>query len=164
LGVRYSFRAIPTYAEPAHIRAVDHKTALIKEIAMNKFMATTARALTISIAATMAFNAASASTDGVSKVQSMANEYLTYVVPFSDLDVSKIEGAKTLYTRLRYAAKVVCEPLESVSSWGYARHRACMDKAIADAVASVDRPLLSQYHQLRTKGEKAGLVQLAKSN
>ena len=131
---------------------------------MNKFMATTARALTISIAAMMAFNAASASTDGVSNVHSMPNEYLTYVVRFPDLDVSKIEGAKTLYTRLRYAAKVVCEPLESASSWGYVRHSPCVDKTIADAVARIDRPLLSQYHQLRTKGEKAGPVQLAKSN
>ena len=42
-------------------------------------------------------------------------------------------------------------------------YRACVDKAIADAVAIVNRPLLSQYHQLRTKGDKAGLVQLAKA-
>ena len=35
---------------------------------------------------------------------------------------------------------------------------------IADAVVKVNRPLLSQYHQLRTKGDKAGLVQLAKAN
>jgi UrcA family protein len=131
---------------------------------MNRFMATTARVLTISIAATMAFNAASASTHGVSSVQSMANENLTYVVRYSDLDVSKIEGAKTLYARLRYAARVVCEPLESANPWVDAQHRACMDKAIADAVASANRPLLSQYHQLRTKGSKAGPVQLAKSN
>jgi UrcA family protein len=130
---------------------------------MNKFMATTARALTISFAATMAFNAASASTDGVSNIQPMANEYLTHVVQFSDLDVSKIEGAKTLYARLRYAAKAVCMPLESAGLWGDAQHRACMDKAIADAVANVNRPVLSQYHQLRTKGNKAGPVQLAKS-
>jgi UrcA family protein len=131
---------------------------------MNNTIPAIARALTIGIAATLAFNTANASTDGVSNVQSMTNQYLTYVVRFSDLDVSKIEGAKTLYTRLRYAAKVVCEPFESASLSGYARHNACMDKAIADAVARVDRPLLSQYHQLRTKGEKAGPVQLAKSN
>jgi len=37
-------------------------------------------------------------------------------------------------------------------------------KAVNDAVASVDAPLLSQYYQLRNKGDKAGLVQLAKAN
>jgi UrcA family protein len=131
---------------------------------MNTFMATTVRALTISVAATIALNVASASTDGVPNVQSMANEYLTYIVRFSDLDVSKIEGAKTLYGRLRYAAMMVCTPLESAGAWGAAQHNACMDKAIADAVASVNRPLLSQYHQFRTKGNKDSPVQLAKSN
>jgi hypothetical protein len=39
-----------------------------------------------------------------------------------------------------------------------------MKKAIADAVASVNRPLLSQYHQLRTKGDKTRGVELAKAN
>lgn len=131
---------------------------------MNNTIPAIARALTIGIAATLAFNAANASTDGVSNVQSMTSQYLTDVVRFSDLDVSKIAGAKTLYARLRNAAKVVCTPLESAISLGELQYRACMDKAIADAVASVNRPLLSQYHQLRTKGNKAGSVQLAMSN
>jgi len=131
---------------------------------VNNTIPAIARALTIGIAATLACNAANASTDGVSNVQSMTTQHLTHVVRFSDLDVSKIEGAKTLYARLRLAAKVVCEPLESASSWAELQYRACMDKAIADAVASANRPLLSQYHQLRTKGNKAGSVQLAKSN
>jgi hypothetical protein len=39
-----------------------------------------------------------------------------------------------------------------------------MDKAVSDAVASVNRPLLSQYHQLRTKGDRIGLVQLARAD
>jgi UrcA family protein len=131
---------------------------------MNKTIATAARALTICIAATLGFNAANAATDDASSAQSMKKEYLTYVVQFSDLDVSKIEGAKTLYARLRLAAQVVCTPLESASSWGERQHRACMDKAIADAVASVNRPLLSQYHQSRTTGNKSSPVQFAKAN
>lgn len=130
---------------------------------MNKFTTTTVRALTVGIAATMAFNAASAASDGVSNVHSMTNQYLTFVVRYSDLDISNVEGAKTLYGRLRLAAKVVCAPVESAGSWGVAQYRACMDKAISDAVAGVNRPLLSQYHQIRTKGDKAGPVQLAMS-
>lgn len=39
-----------------------------------------------------------------------------------------------------------------------------MNKAVNDAVARVDAPLLTQYNQLRSKGDKAGLVQLAKAN
>jgi hypothetical protein len=39
-----------------------------------------------------------------------------------------------------------------------------MNKAIADAVASVNRPLLSQYHQARTKSDKRRIVEIAKAN
>jgi UrcA family protein len=121
-----------------------------------------ARALTIGIAAILAFNAANASDGGTANVKSATSEYLTYVVRFADLDVSKMEGAKTLYARLGFAAKIVCAPLDSAGSWGEVKHRTCMNKAIADAVASVNSPLLSQYHQFRTTGDKAP-VQLAMS-
>jgi UrcA family protein len=86
---------------------------------------------------------------------------VAYPVGFSDLDVSTMKGAKTLYLRIRFAAETVCE---SAATWGKKEGRACVDKAVDDAVARVNRPLLSQYHQLRSKGDKAGLVQLAKAN
>jgi UrcA family protein len=86
---------------------------------------------------------------------------VTYPVGYSDLDVSKLKGAKTLYLRIRYAAETLCE---SAATWGKKEGDACVSKAIDDAVARVNSPLLSQYHQLRSKGDKAGLVQLAKAN
>jgi UrcA family protein len=133
------------------------------EIEMNKSIAT-ARALTICVAAALGFNAANASADGVSSNQSMTNGFLTYVVRFSDLDVSKFAGAKILYSRLRHAAQVVCKPLETASLWNSDQYEVCTKKAINDAVASVNRPLLSQYHQLRTSGDKARIIELAKAN
>ena len=39
-----------------------------------------------------------------------------------------------------------------------------MRKSIDDAVARVDAPLLTQYYELRSKGDKAALLQLAKAN
>jgi UrcA family protein len=92
---------------------------------------------------------------------SVPNSSVTYPVRFSDLDVSNMKGAKTLYSRIRYAAEVVCE---SAATWGKKEGQACVNKAIEDAVSRVNLPLLSQYHQLRTQGERAGLVQLAISN
>jgi UrcA family protein len=131
---------------------------------MNKTIAT-ARALTICVAAALGFNAADASADGVSSNQSMTNGFLTYVVRFSDLDVSKFAGVKTLYSRLRHAATVVCKPLETASLWHSDQYEVCMKKAIDDAVLSVNRPLLSQYHQSRTSsGDKARIIELAKAN
>jgi UrcA family protein len=89
------------------------------------------------------------------------NGSVTYLVRYSDLDVSTTKGAKTLYLRISYAAETLCE---STATWGKKEGEACVHKAVNDAVARVDAPLLSQYHQLRAKGDKAGLVQLAKTN
>jgi UrcA family protein len=92
---------------------------------------------------------------------STTNESVTYPVGFSDLDVSTMKGAKTLYLRIRYAAETLCE---SAATWGKKEGQACVRKAIDDAVARVDVPLLTQYNDLRSKGNKAALMQLAKSN
>jgi UrcA family protein len=86
---------------------------------------------------------------------------VTYPVGYSDLDVSTTKGAKTLYLRIRHAAETLCE---STATWGKKEGQACVNKAVEDAVVRVDAPLLSQYHQLRSKTDKAGLVQLAKAN
>ena len=131
---------------------------------MNKTMATAARSMTICLAAILGFNAADAADAGLSSDRSTKDGSLKYTVRFPDLDLSKIEGAAALYARLDHAASVVCAPLESLHRWRAAEYRACTGRAIADAVASVNRPLLSQYHELRTKGDRSGLVQLAKAD
>jgi UrcA family protein len=146
------------------ILIADTETPLLKEIEMNKSMTTTALAMTIGIAATLICNAADASTGSPSNDESVTNASHNYVVRFIDVDLSKIDGAVVLYARLRQAAGTVCRPLESRELGFAEKHRVCMDKAISDAVASVNRPLLSQYHQLRTKGDRVGLVQLARAN
>jgi UrcA family protein len=131
---------------------------------MNNSVATATRALTICIAAAFGFNAVNASARGVANDPSMSNAPLTYTVRFADLDISKLEGAKQLYSRLRYAARVVCQPLETAYLWHSDQYETCMSKAIADAVARVDRPLLSQYHLSRTKSNKAHNIEFAKAN
>jgi UrcA family protein len=127
---------------------------------MNKPSTTAARALMICAAATFGY---SASADSFSSAQPLTNESRTYVVRFQDLDLSKIDGATALYARLGHAARVVCGPLASREMSLAQKYRDCMNKAIGDAVASVDRPLVSQYHQSRTKGDRT-FVQLAKAN
>ena len=92
---------------------------------------------------------------------SATNRSVTYRVGFEDLDVSKLKGAKTLYLRIRNAAETLCE---SAATWGKKEGDACVQKAVNEAIARVDIPLLTTYSQLRSKGDKAGLVQLAKAN
>jgi UrcA family protein len=84
-----------------------------------------------------------------------------YPVRYSDRDVSTVKGAKTLYLRIRYGAETLCA---SAATWGNREGQACMSKAITDAVARVNSPLLTQYAQLRSKTDNTGFVQLAKAN
>ncbi len=62
-------------------------------------------------------------------------------VSFADLNVSNPEGAAALYARIERAAREVCRPLEE-RYFKSAAHDACVHKAIADAVAKIDRPAL----------------------
>ena len=126
---------------------------------MNKSMTTTILGMTIGCAGILGCSAAIAS-----PASAAIDAPATSVVRFADVDLSKIEGAAAVDSRIRLAANQVCRPLESRDLGLMVKYRACVDKAIADAVANVNRPLLSQYHQLHTKGDKFGLVQLAKAN
>jgi UrcA family protein len=92
---------------------------------------------------------------------STSNSSVTYPVGYGDLDISTGKGAKTLYLRIRYAAETLCE---GAATWGKKEGEACVNKAVTDAVARVNAPLLTQYTQLRSQGDKAGGVQLAKAN
>jgi UrcA family protein len=92
---------------------------------------------------------------------STTNSSVTHPVGYGDLDISTAKGAKTLYLRIRYAAETLCE---NAATWGKKEGEACVNKAVNDAVVRVNAPLLTQYTQLRSKGDKAGLVQLAKAN
>ena len=86
---------------------------------------------------------------------------VTYPVGYSDLDISTAKGAKTLYLRIRYAAETLCE---SAATWGKKEGGACVNKAVNDAVARVNAPLLNQYPQLQSKSDNGGRLQLAKAN
>ena len=93
--------------------------------------------------------------------QSITHWSVTLPVSYSDLDVSKMSGAKILYMRIRFAAETLCK---SAATWEKKEGQACVTKAMNDAVAHVNDPQLTQYSQLRSYGNKAGLVQLAKTN
>ncbi len=92
---------------------------------------------------------------------STTNSSVTHPVGYGDLDISTAKGARILYLRIRYAAETLCE---NAATWSKKEGQACVNKALNDAVARVNAPLLTQYTQLRSKGDKAALVQLAKAN
>ena len=69
-------------------------------------------------------------------------------VSFADLDLSKAAGAQTLYKRIKAAARHVCGPADRYTyllpSKAFGK---CLETAIADAVAQVDRPSLTALHK-----------------
>jgi UrcA family protein len=67
-------------------------------------------------------------------------------VDYRDLNLSTIQGAMTLYERLKGAARTVCDG-SMTGVVAYHEWRSCYDAAIADAVAKVNSPLLTTVHR-----------------
>jgi UrcA family protein len=130
---------------------------------MNNTNTRAIRAITISTAIVLGFSAAIASAN-TSNSQSVSYGVTQYTVRFADLDLSKLDGAAVLYRRLNQAAAIVCRPMENKGLSMARQHRECVDHAIAGAVASVGRPMLSQYFESHAKGEKSVVAQLAKAD
>jgi UrcA family protein len=71
------------------------------------------------------------------------------VVSYSDLDISKADGARTLLHRIKTAAKQVCGPEPSHSPLlpqATALYRVCLTDAVGSAVATIDAPLVTAMH------------------
>ena len=64
-------------------------------------------------------------------------------VRYSDLDISKPEGAKALYQRIRAAARHVCDLSIGGDAVLRVAEKACVDTAIDNAVRKVDAPALT---------------------
>lgn len=77
-------------------------------------------------------------------------------VSYADLNMSSTAGAQALYARLADAAEEVCggaprrESLLEVARFEKANFKSCYDRALADAIASVDSARLYALHEKRT--------------
>jgi UrcA family protein len=89
-----------------------------------------------------------ASTGASAAVPASGGEAPAYHVNYADLDLGHRAGADALYVRIQSAARRVCEPVAANAPFRFAlaREERCMDKAIADAVADVRSPLLTDIY------------------
>jgi UrcA family protein len=71
---------------------------------------------------------------------------LTKTVAYGDLNLDTEAGARTLFFRLRSAAKQVCSPLAGRSLSLQSRWQACYDKAVASAVAQVNHTAVTAVY------------------
>jgi UrcA family protein len=83
-------------------------------------------------------------------------------VRYSDLDLTRSEGAAALYQRLQAAAKSVCASLDARDLASQMRFRDCVQTGIGSAVAKIDRPVLTAYYKAHTNGRDA-TIQIAKN-
>jgi UrcA family protein len=75
-------------------------------------------------------------------------------VQFADLDLSKPEGAITLFGRIKGAARSVCSSLNGRTIRQKQEYAACVDFALSNTVARVDRPVLTEYFASKSSKEK----------
>jgi UrcA family protein len=83
-------------------------------------------------------------------------------VRFSDLDLTRSEGAAVLYERLHAAAKTACASLDARDLASQMRFKDCVQTGVGSAVAKIDRPVLTAYYKAHTNGRHAA-IQIAKN-
>ena len=96
----------------------------------------------------------------VSQAASAQDARLNSLVKYEDLNLNDKEHAKALYVRVLRAAKKVCTSSASTDLNGRTHFKACTDKAVSSAVASINHPNLSHHHFVRT-GEQVPPVAIA---
>jgi len=74
-------------------------------------------------------------------------------VRFADLNLSAAQGAETLYARIQSAAGQVCGPEDDKNLALFLSRRACVDKAVADAVSHVGNAQLRAVYEAH-QGQK----------
>ena len=83
-------------------------------------------------------------------------------VHFADLDLSKDAGAARLFNRIKGAALRVCSGHSGGTTLrDKQQHAACVEFALLNAVARVDRPELTEYVARRFSIEKKAQAQVA---
>lgn len=95
-------------------------------------------------------------TSGTLLAAPAADQVLAVVVSYADLDVSKAAGIEVLYGRIDQAARKVCAPLASREVRRMLLWRHCREQAVANAVASINRPMLTALYRSRTAPSASG--------
>jgi UrcA family protein len=83
-------------------------------------------------------------------------------VHFSDLNLTGIEGATTLYHRLQSAAQSVCAEDGTKDLGSLMRVKTCVAAAISAAVTQVNQPTLTAYYRSKLGTANAAVRQASR--
>ena len=81
---------------------------------------------------------------GVAHSAEPGNDAPVKAVSYQDLNLKTDAGVQVLYKRIEGAAKQVCGVLEIRDLQGVRAHKACVQRAMDDAVAAVNNQMLTQ--------------------
>jgi UrcA family protein len=87
-----------------------------------------------------------------------ARESQHMAVNYADLNLSSRAGAEAMYRRLQAAAERVCPITGVAAHFDAIQQRSCMHRAIAEAVAQMNAPLVTQLHREKTGQREATVL------
>jgi UrcA family protein len=85
---------------------------------------------------------------GAQAQQADAPAHMT--VSYADLNLNSDAGIAVLYRRLRHAARQVCGDWDTTSLSRGLEAMACINKAMSQAVAQVNSPMLTSLYEAKT--------------
>jgi UrcA family protein len=80
-----------------------------------------------------------------------SDEPAARVVRYNDLDLNRNAGVATLYARISWAARAVCEPSDVVTVKILRERGGCRQDAVERAIAQVNSPALTRYYLGKAK-------------
>jgi UrcA family protein len=83
-------------------------------------------------------------------------QFLSKTVSYDARALNSEQGARSLYARLRTAAREVCSPYESPELSRRRIWQSCVDTSMESAVLKVNSPLVSAVHNQTTLRADAG--------
>jgi UrcA family protein len=72
-------------------------------------------------------------------------EPYSVTVQFADLDIERKAGVAKLYSRIKAAAQRVCDQQANERLAAKQTYSVCVERAVAAAIARINRPMLSEY-------------------
>jgi UrcA family protein len=87
----------------------------------------------------------------------------TQLVSYGDLNLSSPEGTERLYRRIQNAAERVCGQVDVLDLHAVALKKACINRAVSQAVAAVKSPMLTSEHPARADNSGQALLASAQT-
>jgi UrcA family protein len=98
---------------------------------------------------------------GVTQAAAPGDYFPKQAVTYKDLNLNSNAGIQVLYKRIQGAANQVCGKVDGRDLQGMSVKKACVDRAISDAVAAVNSPTLTRVYLTKSGSPRPQSLPLA---